>query len=219
MQLGKDIANNNGASGSFLMCLQETPFGRQSKNGVALRLDAAPENSFELTPLDGSPAAKRRHRQEEPAGQQRSAVVRQLLSRFPADYGKTSDEEEASDSEEDEGAPLMEDRGGYTTDDASLANDHGLTDAEGALSDLNSVLNDAGHDGDVDDTSVSSRASSRLLSIDSLSAAYDSEYDNFGGIKAGLVGGGTEDLRSLTDRIARNFGQCVSDEDDSDLLA
>ncbi|KAG0428144.1 hypothetical protein HPB47_024854 [Ixodes persulcatus] len=186
MQLGKDIANNNGASGSFLMCLQETPFGRQSKNGVALRLDAAPENSFELTPLDGSPAAKRRHRQEEPAGQQRSAVVRQLLSRFPADYGKTSDEEEASDSEEDEGAPLMEDRG---------------------------------HDGDVDDTSVSSRASSRLLSIDSLSAAYDSEYDNFGGIKAGLVGGGTEDLRSLTDRIARNFGQCVSDEDDSDLLA
>ncbi|CAN7996131.1 unnamed protein product [Ixodes pacificus] len=219
MQLGKDIANNNGASGSFLMCLQETPFGRQSGNGVALRLNAAPENSFELTPLDGSPAAKRRHRQEEPAGQQRSAVVRQLLSRFPADYGKTSDEEEASDSEEDEGAPLMEDRGGYTTDDASLANDHGLTDAEGALSDLNSVLNDAGHDGDVDDTSVSSRASSRLLSIDSLSAAYDSEYDNFGGIKAGLVGGGTEDLRSLTDRIARNFGQCVSDEDDSDLLA
>ncbi|CAN7940105.1 unnamed protein product, partial [Ixodes hexagonus] len=220
MQLGKDIANNNGASGSLLMCLQETPFGRQAGNGVALRLNAAPENNFELTPLDGSPAAKRRHRQEESGGQQRSAVVRQLISHFPVDYGKTSDEDDVSESEEDEGAPLMEDRGGYTTDDASLANDHGLTDAEGALSDLNSVLNDAGHDGDVDDTSVSSRASSRLLSIDSLSAAYDSEYDNFGGVKHSLVGGGTEDLRSLTDRIARNFGQCVSDnEDDSDLLA
>lgn len=122
----------------------------------------------------------------------------------------------SSDADE-EGAPLMDHHGGgYTTDDASLANDQGLTDAEGALSDLNSLLNDGGHEGD--DTSISSRASSRLLSIDSLSVTYDSEYDNYGvGFNGAL--GRTEDLRSLTDRITRNFGHCVSDNEDSDVLA
>lgn len=124
---------------------------------------------------------------------------------------------DGSSEADEEGAPLMDNHGGgYTTDDASLANDQGLTDAEGALSDLNSLLNDAGHEGD--DTSISSRASSRLLSIDSLSVTYDSEYDNYGVGFNGAMGR-TEDLRSLTDCIARNFGHCVSDNEDSDVLA
>lgn len=124
---------------------------------------------------------------------------------------------DGSSEADEEGAPLMDNHGGgYTTDDASLVNDQGLTDAEGALSDLNSLLNDAGHEGD--DTSISSRASSRLLSIDSLSVTYDSEYDNYGVGFNGAMGR-TEDLRSLTDCIARNFGHCVSDNEDSDVLA
>lgn len=60
---------------------------------------------------------------------------------------------------------------GYTTDDAgmenlSVFNDAGLTDAEGALSDINSLLNDGIPVGDfdmADDTSLSSRASSRFF--------------------------------------------------------
>ncbi|KFB41886.1 AGAP000727-PA-like protein [Anopheles sinensis] len=63
---------------------------------------------------------------------------------------------------------------GYITDEPgleniSLLNEAGLTDAEGALSDVNSLYNAP----DVDDTSISSRASSRLLSLDSLSGLYD----------------------------------------------
>lgn len=53
-------------------------------------------------------------------------------------------------------------------------NEAGLTDAEGALSDVNSLYNAP----DVDDTSVSSRASSRLLSLDSLSGLYDCDLDS-----------------------------------------
>lgn len=65
---------------------------------------------------------------------------------------------------------------GYITDDAglenlSLLNETGLTDAEAALSDVNSC-----NANDVDDTS-SSRASSRLLSLDSLSGFYDNDQE------------------------------------------
>ncbi|KAH8235519.1 hypothetical protein KR032_001805 [Drosophila birchii] len=68
---------------------------------------------------------------------------------------------------------------GYITDEPgleniSLLNEAGLTDAEGALSDVNSLYNAP----DVDDTSVSSRASSRLLSLDSLSGLYDCDLDS-----------------------------------------
>lgn len=68
---------------------------------------------------------------------------------------------------------------GYLTDDpglenVSLLNEAGLTDAEGALSDVNSLYNAP----DVDDTSVSSRASSRLLSLDSLSGLYDCDLES-----------------------------------------
>lgn len=67
---------------------------------------------------------------------------------------------------------------GYITDEPglenlSLLNEAGLTDAEGALSDVNSC-----NAHDVDDTSVSSRASSRLLSLDSLSGFYDNEQES-----------------------------------------
>lgn len=68
---------------------------------------------------------------------------------------------------------------GYITDDPglenlSLLNEAGLTDAEGALSDVNSMYNAP------DDTSISSsRASSRFeLSLDSLSGLYDCEVDS-----------------------------------------
>ncbi|XP_045030921.1 Ca(2+)/calmodulin-responsive adenylate cyclase isoform X1 [Daphnia magna] len=98
---------------------------------------------------------------------------------------------------------------GYTTDDAgmenlSVFNDAGLTDAEGALSDINSLLNDGIPVGDfdmADDTSLSSRASSRFFDSEPIlnletytnpsasgvgsnkmanSMLYDSEYDNYG---------------------------------------
>ncbi|KAG8227926.1 hypothetical protein J437_LFUL008738, partial [Ladona fulva] len=80
---------------------------------------------------------------------------------------------EWSDEEDEDGAasePLLADREstGYTTDDpalenVSMLNETGLTDAEGALSDVNSVFADGGHEGDLDDTSISSRASSRIF--------------------------------------------------------
>ncbi|KAG1683879.1 Adenylate cyclase type 1 [Nymphon striatum] len=132
-----------------------------------------------------------------------------------SDEDKSCDTSISSSSEdESQSAPLLDSAGGYLTDydptaideNASLVNETGLTDAEGALSDLNSMLNnDPGNDGDMDDTtsmSASSRTSSRmfdfsdrdqLLSLDSLCNAYgfggtsgatpyycyDSEYDNY----------------------------------------
>ncbi|XP_063232754.1 Ca(2+)/calmodulin-responsive adenylate cyclase isoform X3 [Bacillus rossius redtenbacheri] len=169
--------------------------------------------------------------------------------------GETSQSEWSE--EDDEGAasePLLADREstGYTTDDPaleniSMINETGLTDAEGALSDINSVFNDAGHEGDMDDnTSVSSRASSRIfdsdavMSLDSLSALYDSEYDNccrtdddlnlpegpvpgldridyFAAIAAD-TDANLANIRSMSESITRNFGQPRSETDpDSDM--
>ncbi|KAL1422439.1 hypothetical protein MTO96_022305 [Rhipicephalus appendiculatus] len=106
------------------------------------------------------------------------------------------------------GGPLLhlDSRSSWSNDGSSDADEEGAP-----LMD-----NHGGHEGD--DTSISSRASSRLLSIDSLSVTYDSEYDNYGVGFNGAMGR-TEDLRSLTDCIARNFGHCVSDNEDSDVLA
>ncbi|XP_049823997.1 Ca(2+)/calmodulin-responsive adenylate cyclase-like isoform X2 [Aethina tumida] len=153
--------------------------------------------------------------------------------------------------DEDGGAsePLLNDREstGYTTDDPaleniSMINETGLTDAEGALSDVNSAYNDHNHDGDMDDnTSMSSRASSRIfdsdamMSLDSLSALYDSEYDNcyrtdddlnavpdldrlnyFSVPAANDVH--LANIRSMSESITRNFGQPRSETDpDSDV--
>ncbi|CAM1307563.1 ADCY1 (predicted) [Pycnogonum litorale] len=129
--------------------------------------------------------------------------------------GDGHDDDGTSSDEDSQSAPLLDSTAGYLTDydptaideNASVVNEAGLTDCEGALSDLNSMLNnDPGHDADMDDTtsmSASSRASSRvfdfsdrdqLLSLDSLCNAYgfgntssgavpyycyDSEYDNY----------------------------------------
>ncbi|GIX69463.1 hypothetical protein CEXT_462011 [Caerostris extrusa] len=137
-----------------------------------------------------------------------------------------------SDDEKSAELPLIDE---YCTDDptlenASLLNEHGLTDAEGALSDLNSIINDPNPgDNDMDDTSISSRASSRmfdsdqLLSVDSLNVMYDSEYDNY---RPGMVSDddifhpehvsdpdldyledpNVENIRVLSNNITRNFG-------------
>lgn len=87
---------------------------------------------------------------------------------------------------------------GYITDEpglenVSLLNEAGLTDAEGALSDVNSLYNAP----DVDDTSMSSRASSRLLSLDSLSGLYDCELD----AKHELA------IVNVSNKISSKFGQ------------
>ncbi|XP_070074270.1 Ca(2+)/calmodulin-responsive adenylate cyclase isoform X2 [Drosophila takahashii] len=90
---------------------------------------------------------------------------------------------------------------GYITDEPgleniSLLNEAGLTDAEGALSDVNSLYNAP----DVDDTSVSSRASSRLLSLDSLSGLYDCDLDS----KHELA------IVNASHKISSKFGQPTS---------
>ncbi|XP_018562676.1 Ca(2+)/calmodulin-responsive adenylate cyclase isoform X3 [Anoplophora glabripennis] len=164
----------------------------------------------------------------------------------------TAAEGSASEWSEDEdgGAsePLLNDKEstGYTTDDPaleniSMINETGLTDAEGALSDVNSAYNDHNHEGDMDDnTSMSSRASSRIfdsdamMSLDSLSALYDSEYDNcyrtdddlnavpdldrlnYFSVPANDVH--LANIRSMSESITRNFGQPRSETDpDSDV--
>lgn len=94
---------------------------------------------------------------------------------------------------------------GYTTDDpalenVSMLNEAGLTDAEAALSDVNSCYLDL----DREDVSVSSRASSRLLdsealvSLESLSAIYDSDEPAHRYLA---------NIRTVSESITRNFGQ------------
>ena len=66
---------------------------------------------------------------------------------------------------EDEIAMLMRAFNKHDTDGdgVSMAANGGLTDAEGALSDVNSIYECGGGEaGDLDDTSLSSRASSRF---------------------------------------------------------
>lgn len=152
----------------------------------------------------------------------------------------SEDDDEDEDEEDDENAasePLLNDREstGYTTDDpalenVSMLNETGLTDAEGALSDVNSACDghDDIHDGD-DNTSLSSRASSRvfdsdaLMSLDSMSVLYDSEYDNccrtdddLGLPSTPMQHIHAANIRSVSQSIMRNFGQPRS-ETDSDV--
>ncbi|CAG9862342.1 unnamed protein product [Phyllotreta striolata] len=172
----------------------------------------------------------------EPLGQERTSTA---VEGSPSEW---SEDEDGGASE-----PLLNDREstGYTTDDPaleniSMINETGLTDAEGALSDVNSAYIDHNHDVDMDDnTSMSSRASSRIfdsdamMSLDSLSALYDSEYDNcyrtdddlnampdldrlnYFSVPADDVH--LQNIRSMSESITRNFGQPRSDSDpDSD---
>ncbi|XP_075237686.1 uncharacterized protein LOC142333942 [Lycorma delicatula] len=111
-----------------------------------------------------------------------------------------------------------------------MIHEAGLTDAEGSLSDVNSAFEGGCHD-DGDNTSLSSRASSRVfdsdavLSLDSLSALYDSEYDNCYTDDLRYYSNAPEttpditnlvDIKSMSESITRNFGQPRS-ETDSDV--
>ncbi|XP_023225852.1 Ca(2+)/calmodulin-responsive adenylate cyclase-like isoform X1 [Centruroides sculpturatus] len=162
-----------------------------------------------------------------------------LKTEFSADDSESDDDGNEEEETSDE-MPLIADHPYSGNDPAlenvSLMNEQGLTDAEGALSDLNSMFNDPGHEADMDDTSLSSRASShvfdsdQLLSIDSLNIVYDSEYDNY---KPGMISDDDifhpepisdldyydgSNLRSVTDSITKNFGQgrTISENDDSE---
>ncbi|CAH1156233.1 unnamed protein product [Phaedon cochleariae] len=165
-----------------------------------------------------------------------------------APFAEGSPSEWSEDEDGGASEPLLDDResAGYTTDDpalenVSMLNETGLTDAEGALSDVNSAYIDHHHEADMDDnTSISSRASSRIfdsdamMSLDSLSALYDSEYDNCCRTDDDLNAvpeldrldyftGPVNDvhlanIRSMSESITRNFGQPRSDTDpDSDV--
>lgn len=167
--------------------------------------------------------------------ERQEAEVRRILE----ESAKQLENSQSEWSDEDENAasePLLADRDstGYTTDDPALENismihEAGLTDAEGALSDVNSAFDGGCHD-DGDNTSLSSRASSRVfdsdavLSLDSLSALYDSEYDNCytDDVRYYSAADTTQDItnlaniRSMSESITRNFGQPRS-ETDSDV--
>ncbi|CAH0748317.1 unnamed protein product [Diatraea saccharalis] len=118
-------------------------------------------------------------------------------------YGESQSEWSSSCSEgEGEGEGGQPESTGYTTDDpalenVSMLNEAGLTDAEAALSDVNSCYFDR-------DDDVSSRASSRLLdsealvSLESLSAIYDSDEPAHRYLA---------NIRTVSESITRNFGQ------------
>ena len=84
--------------------------------------------------------------------------------------GETS-QSDWSEEEEDEDERGETDDGGL--DHLSMAANGGLTDAEGAMSDVNSIYDcgDYGGEADMDDTSLSSRASSRIFDSDQIYSA------------------------------------------------
>nr|XP_032514039.1 Ca(2+)/calmodulin-responsive adenylate cyclase-like isoform X2 [Danaus plexippus plexippus] len=128
-------------------------------------------------------------------------------------YGESQSEWSSSCSEgEGEGDGGQPESTGYTTDDpalenVSMLNEAGLTDAEAALSDVNSCYLDR-------DDDVSSRASSRLLdsealvSLESLSAIYDSDEPAHRYLA---------NIRTVSESITRNFGQPAHVTDESDV--
>ncbi|XP_039300043.1 Ca(2+)/calmodulin-responsive adenylate cyclase, partial [Nilaparvata lugens] len=184
--------------------------------------------------------------EEEEVEEEEAASEPLLAGKGGGGKNEEEEEEEASDEEEEEG---VEDSTGYTTDDPALENismihEAGLTDAEGALSDVNSAFEaglmggvrrgcgEGGGGGDDDNTSLSSRASSRvfgdsdaMMSLDSLSALYDSDnYDNccyaddlrYYGQETTPDITNLADIRTMSESITRNFGQPRS-ETDSDV--
>lgn len=132
-------------------------------------------------------------------------------------YGESQSEWSSSCSEgegegEGEAEGARAESTGYTTDDpalenVSMLNEAGLTDAEAALSDVNSCYFDR------EDVSVSSRASSRLLdsealvSLESLSAIYDSDEPHRY----------LANIRTVSESITRNFGQPHLTDAESDV--
>ncbi|KAL1138219.1 hypothetical protein AAG570_009910, partial [Ranatra chinensis] len=192
---------------------------------------------------------------EEVEAEVRKLLAKQAATCETTDQSEWSDEDENAASEP---LLADRESTGYTTDDPALENismihETGLTDAEGsfitlkkkmkfaplqklytqnyeqsALSDVNSIFDGVCHD-EGDNTSLSSRASSRLLdsdavlSLDSLSALYDSEYDtcyaeDYRYYNRELAPDITNlaNIRSMSESITRNFGQPRS-ETDSDV--
>merc|ERR1719431_2437333 len=140
--------------------------------------------------------------------------------------GETSQSDWSEDEEAREAAETTDDGG---LDQLSMAANGALTDAEGAMSDVNSMYEAGEMVGEMDDTSLSSRASSRIFdsdqiySADSLHGMYDSEYDNLRGCitsdcESEAGGPGRQDapheanknhgehIRQLSQNITNKFG-------------
>lgn len=187
--------------------------------------------------MEGEKVRKRDEQLRE--GEQFEAEEQRIAAQVQAEEEEGVRYESEWSEEEAASEPLLADREstGYTTDDPALENisvlhEHGLTDAEGALSDVNSVF-EAGCQDDGDNTSLSSRASSRLqdsdagLSLDSLSHLYDSDschpaYPRFNNFNRRARDASTDmsnlaNIRSMSESITRNFGQPELTETDSDL--
>ena len=84
--------------------------------------------------------------------------------------GETSQSDWSEEDDEEDEREETDDGG---LDHLSMAANGGLTDAEGAMSDVNSIYDcgDYGGEADMDDTSLSSRASSRIFDSDQIYSA------------------------------------------------
>ncbi|XP_042229149.1 adenylate cyclase type 1-like isoform X2 [Homarus americanus] len=239
---GKHVARGDGrVEGRRDGHVQSQSIGRSSHKGIEHPTDDEDDiRSFEeeerrMAQELGAPEGERT---DKPSGP---------LPGGGGDGGETSQSEWSEDDDGAASEPLLDQEStGYTTDDpaleqVSMMNDAGLTDAEGALSDVNSIYNDPQqYDGDMDDTSMSSRASSRIfdsdaiISFDQINAYYESEYDNYrpsaiasDGFDTeplsdvdldGIDGINLQNIRSMSESITRNFGQPRSETDvDSDV--
>ncbi|RVE48984.1 hypothetical protein evm_006342 [Chilo suppressalis] len=159
---------------------------------------------------DASPPCERKAEATSSKENEEKEIQERLHNRVTASnhremgiYGESQSEWSSSCSEgEGEGEGGQPESTGYTTDDpalenVSMLNEAGLTDAEAALSDVNSCYFDR-------DDDVSSRASSRLLdsealvSLESLSAIYDSDEPAHRYLA---------NIRTVSESITRNFGQ------------
>jgi len=171
-------------------------------------------------------------------GKREEEEMRRLVAAQRNLEGETS---QSDWSEDDEG------REGETTDDGgldhlSMAANGGLTDAEGAMSDVNSMYEcgEIGGEADLDDTSLSSRASSRIFDSDQIYSAesmhgmYDSEYDNYraghmtsdaesdfaheddSDVGAVLDELSLENIRQISKNITSKFGATRSEKDECD---
>jgi len=171
-------------------------------------------------------------------GKREEEEMRRLVAAQRDLQGETS---QSDWSEDDEG------REGETTDDGgldhlSMAANGGLTDAEGAMSDVNSMYEcgEIGGEADLDDTSLSSRASSRIFDSDQIYSAesmhgmYDSEYDNYraghmtsdaesdfaheddSDVGAVLDELSLENIRQISKNITSKFGATRSEKDECD---
>merc|ERR1719436_1858273 len=125
--------------------------------------------------------------------------------------GETS-QSDWSEEEEEEDERAETDDGGL--DLLSMAANGGLTDAEGAMSDVNSIYDcgDYGREADMDDTSLSSRASSRIFDSDQIYSAesmhgmYDSD------VGAVLDELSLENIRQISKNITSKFGATRSEK-------